>query len=300
MIVNMGRKELFEEKKLKRMIYVFSIILSLSIISFISIFVMYNRKLKESSKNSLLELGNLNDIVSNEDLEEASYSSDKTVENTAGESKEISAKNKTSANNTNDNINTVQKKNTVSKTPVQAVVEEKKEEVQNNITVEKTESEANAIEETNNIENSQVNSSENSKELSFIAPVSGDIIKDFAMDTLIYYNTLEEWTTHSGIDIKANKTSIVVASESGTVESIKNDPRYGLTIVIAHENGFKTIYSNLLTTEFVSEGKKVEKGETIATIGETASFEISDESHLHFEMYKDGEVVNPTIYLKGN
>ena len=300
MIVNMGRKDLFEEKKLKRMIYVFSIILSLSIISFISIFVMYNRKLKESSKNSLLELGNLNDIVSNEDLEEASYSSDKTVENTAGESKEISAKNKTSANNTNDNINTVQKKNTVSKTPVQAVVEEKKEEVQNNITVEKTESEANAIEETNNIENSQVKSSENSKELSFIAPVSGDIIKDFAMDTLIYSNTLEEWTTHSGIDIKANKTSIVVASESGTVESIKNDPRYGLTIVIAHENGFKTIYSNLLTTEFVSEGKKVEKGETIATIGETASFEISDESHLHFEMYKDGEVVNPTIYLKGN
>ena len=118
------------------------------------------------------------------------------------------------------------------------------------------------------------------------------------MDTLIYSNTLEEWTTHSGIDIKANKTSIVVASESGTVESIKNDPRYGLTIVIAHENGFKTIYSNLLTTEFVSEGKKVEKGETIATIGETASFEIADDTHLHFEMYKDGITVNPTIYFK--
>ena len=139
---------------------------------------------------------------------------------------------------------------------------------------------------------------EEKKELSFMAPVSGEIIKDFATDTLIYSNTLEEWTTHTGIDIKADKTTVVMAAEEGTVESIKNDPRYGLTITISHNDGFKTIYSNLLTTEFVSEGDKVEKGETIATVGETASFEIADESHLHFEMYKDDEIVNPTIYLK--
>lgn len=299
---NMSRRELFEEKNLKRMIYIFSITLVLSIISFVLLFVMYNRKLKENSKNSLLELGNLDAIVSNEDLEEASYSSDKTVNNTVQESNTTNIENKTSDNSNKNKKNTEQKKNNVSKTPVQAVVEEKKEDLQDNINIENVEKEkeSEVTEETNIIENTQVNSSEISKELSFIAPVSGDIIKDFAMDTLIYSNTLEEWTTHSGIDIKANKTSIVVASEEGTVESIKNDPRYGLTIVIAHENGFKTIYSNLLTTEFVSEGKKVEKGETIATVGETASFEISDEAHLHFEMYKDGEVVNPTIYLKEN
>ena len=98
--------------------------------------------------------------------------------------------------------------------------------------------------------------------------------------------------------IKAEKTSIVTASEKGIVESIKNDPRYGLTITISHNNGFKTIYSNLLTTEFVSENEEVEKGQTIGTIGETASFEIADVPHLHFEMYKDGELVNPTIYFK--
>ena len=118
------------------------------------------------------------------------------------------------------------------------------------------------------------------------------------MDTLSYSKTLEEWITHPGIDIKADKTTIVTASEDGVVESIKNDPRYGLTITISHENGFKTIYSNLLTTEFVKENETVEKGQTIATVGESSSFEISDDSHLHFEMYKDGELVNPTIYLK--
>ena len=157
-------------------------------------------------------------------------------------------------------------------------------------------------EDTNTIDTNQnivqnSNHSEN-EVLNFVAPVSGEIIKDFSVDTLVFSNTLKEWTIHNGIDIKADKTSIVVASETGTVESIKNDPRFGLTITIIHDNGFKTIYSNLLTTEFVKENEKVEKGQTIATIGESASFEVADEPHLHFEMYKDGEVVNPTIYLK--
>ena len=62
--------------------------------------------------------------------------------------------------------------------------------------------------------------------------------------------------------------------------------------------GFKSFYSNLLTTEFVKEGEEVEKGQTIATVGETASFEVADDCHLHFEMYKDGVAVNPTIYFK--
>ena len=123
-------------------------------------------------------------------------------------------------------------------------------------------------------------------------------MKDFAMDTLVYSETLDEWCTHSGIDIKADKASVVMASEKGKVESIKNDPRYGLTVIIAHSNGFKSVYSNLLTTEFVQEGEEVEKGQTIATVGETASFEIADDSHLHFEMHKDGIPVNPTIYFK--
>ena len=97
---------------------------------------------------------------------------------------------------------------------------------------------------------------------------------------------------------KSEKGTEVKAAEEGTVKAIKNDPRYGLSIIINHGNGFKTVYSNLLTTEFVREGEEVEKGQTIATVGETASFEIADEPHLHFEMYKDGIAVNPTIYFE--
>jgi len=267
--VIMGRREYYEEQKLKKLVHVFSAILAISVVVFLSVFVMYNKKMKESSNQSLLELGKINDIVPNENLTETSYSQDATIAS------------KTNVN-TNEISNTV-KKEKVNKTPVQAVVDNK---VVENVT--KTQ---NTVVEQTTIEEPQ-------KELEFSAPVSGEIIKDFARDTLVYSNTLEEWTIHNGIDIKADKMSVVVAAEEGTVETIKNDPRYGLTVTISHANGFKTVYSNLLTTEFVKENETVEKGQTIGTVGETASFEVADEPHVHFEMYKDGEIVNPTIYLK--
>lgn len=133
-------------------------------------------------------------------------------------------------------------------------------------------------------------------ELHFIVPVEGEIAKDFSDSSLVYSETLQEWTVHLGIDIAAEKGSAVVASETGTIESIKNDPRYGTTVTITHENGYKSVYSNLLSAEFVSEGQQVEKGQTIGSVGDNAAFEIADNAHLHFEMKKDGETVNPSNY----
>ena len=279
----MRRRDFFEERKLKRLIYIFSITLVISIIAFIAIFIMYSNELKNDANEELLSLKEISDIVPNDGLEElqpASSSSDKNISETTNTTKQ-------------NTISKKEKKNTVNKTPVAAVI---------NNTTNSNNTVSNIVENDNTISNevtaNSVNNEGQQEKLQFCAPVSGEIIKDFATDTLIFSNTLEEWTTHSGIDIKASKTSVVMAAEKGIIESIKTDPRFGLTVTISHENGFKTIYSNLLTTEFVTEGETVEKGQTIATVGESSSFEIADETHLHFEMYKDGNAVNPTIYLK--
>lgn len=149
----------------------------------------------------------------------------------------------------------------------------------------------------NEIQNKKETEAENVKELNFEKPVDGEVVREFAKDNLIYSATLEEWTTHTGIDIKADKTAVVKAAEGGTVKSIKNDPRYGLTIVIEHGNGMQTVYSNLLTSEFVVEGENVEKGQSIGTVGNTAAFEIADEPHLHFEILKNSIPEDPSIYI---
>lgn len=131
----------------------------------------------------------------------------------------------------------------------------------------------------------------------FVMPVEGEITREYAKENLLYSQTLDEWVTHLGIDIQADKTAVVKASAAGTVTAIKNDPRYGLTVVIEHTKGFKTVYSNLLTAEYVSIGQTVESGQTLGTVGNTATFEILDEYHLHFEILENEENVDPNLYL---
>ncbi len=148
-------------------------------------------------------------------------------------------------------------------------------------------------------ENKDNNIQEDTKvETKFIFPVEGEVVKEFAKDSLVYSETLEEWTTHMGIDIKAERSSVVKAVADGTVKSIKNDPRYGLTVTIEHNDGYTSSYSSLLTAEFVKEGEKVTQGQTIGSVGNSAVFEVSEDNHLHFELLKDGANINPEMYLK--
>ena len=175
--------------------------------------------------------------------------------------------------------------------------------------------EINANEQTNQIAENKINENVQANEVQqpvqndenidkettneqFIMPIEGEISSGYSIDNLQYSNTLQEWITHRGIDIKADKTTVVKASKSGTVKYIKEDPRYGLSITIEHSDGFQTVYSSLLSSEFVKEGDKVEQGQSIGTVGNSAVFESAEGSHLHFEMLKDGEYVNPDIYLK--
>lgn len=275
-------KDFFGDEKYKKIIIAFWVILGIAITVFAVIFMSFSRKLKNTADMGLVTINTTTSVVpnglENNEMALSSTTSDKDINEVANEAlKQVS----NGVSGETLNISSKEEiKNTNKKTDKDIA--------------KATESEENKAK----VETSTKPVEEEKKELKFEAPTSGEIIVDYANESLVYSKTLEEWTTHLGVDIKANKASAVTAAEDGTIKSIKNDPRYGLTVTISHENGFKTIYSNLLTTEFVKENEQVEKGQTIGTVGESASFEIADEPHLHFEMYKDGEVVNPTIYLK--
>ena len=179
-------------------------------------------------------------------------------------------------------------------------IEEAKKEEEKTETEEKNknETETNAEVEKNEEENKEeIKEEEKEEQVQFEAPVKGKILREFAKDSLVYSNTLEEWITHTGVDVKADKTTVVKCAAKGIVHAIKNDPRYGLTVIVNHNSGYQTIYANLLTAEFVVEGEELEQGQTIGTVGNTASFEILDDYHLHFELSKNGEPLNPTTYM---
>lgn len=219
-----------------------------------------------------------------ESTESASTDIGKTVEEQEGNLLKENTTNTLTDNTTTDtNSNTSTDTNTNSDNTTSNVLTNSSSNT--NTSTEEPVNEENEVTETN-------------KEITFIKPVEGEIICEFAKDNLIYSETLKEWITHTAIDIKADKTSVIKSAAAGIVKSIVNDPRYGLTVVIEHDDGYETVYSNLLTAEFVVEGEEIEQGQTIGTAGNTAAFESSMESHLHFELLKDGEYLDPTIYLK--
>lgn len=130
--------------------------------------------------------------------------------------------------------------------------------------------------------------------LEFIMPVNSNQIGiKFSNDQLVYSQTLDEWIIHNGTDIVAPIGTNVYASEKGKIVEISNSVGEGLKIIIEHEDGYKTVYSNLSTSKMVQEGQNVEKGTVISTIGKTATFEYNEKDHLHFEIHKDNKPVNP-------
>lgn len=250
--------------------------------------LMYSHKIKENVKDETMSLEKMTTVIgennnstekNNTETESASTELGKTVEESKNEINEKNniVNNTTNTNNTSNKVN----KNTKSK----------------NITNNTNVNSSTSAKSTTTVPKEEKNA-EQKQTLAFQKPVEGDIMQEYAQENLVYSKTLEEWTTHNGIDIKADKTTVVKAAEAGTVKSIKNDPRYGLTIVIEHDSTYQTVYSNLLTSEFVVEGEKVEKGQSIGTVGNSAVFEVADEPHLHFEILKNSIQVDPNIYLK--
>ena len=237
-----------------------------------------------------------------ENTENASTSIGKTVEEQTEQGtliKEDSEENETANTNTTNNASTSNTENTTNTSTTNTATSEANTNETNTTNAQNAQNEEQPKEEPKNeTTETQEQVTETKQEVTFIKPTDGEIIREFAKDNLIYSETLKEWITHTAVDIKADKTSVIKSSADGIVKSIVNDPRYGLTVIIEHDDGYETVYSNLLTAEFVVEGEEVSQGQTIGTVGNTASFESSMDCHLHFELLKDGEYLDPTIYLK--
>lgn len=271
-----SRKPNRQTKSLSDKIIIYSCIAVAILAAILIGLLLYSKSLSDDVKEGTMTLEQMANINKNNETENTQSASTEIGKSVEEAKEETNTTNNTTSNNTTTNTTT---KNT-------------------NTSSNTTKTNTNSAKSNTTANTATTKKEEPKKELSFAKPVDGEIMKEFAKENLVYSNTLEEWVTHLGIDIKAEKTTVVKSAEAGKVKSIKNDPRYGLTVVIEHDNGYQTVYSNLLTAEFVVEGEKVDKGQTIGTVGNTAAFESGDEAHLHFELLKDSIQVDPSIYLK--
>ena len=99
---------------------------------------------------------------------------------------------------------------------------------------------------------------------------------------------------HYGIDFTAPTGIEVYATGDGTIERIESSQRgYGNCIIIDHGYGMKTLYAHL-SGFTVKQGQKVNRGDVIAFVGNTG---LSTSPHLHYEVFRNGEKVNPINYF---
>ena len=103
----------------------------------------------------------------------------------------------------------------------------------------------------------------------------------------------ENIETHKGVDIKGPLGSPVRAMARGVVEFAGLRGGFGNCIMLKHGNGFETLYGHL-SKILVTVGQKIEIGQQIGNIGSTGR---STGPHLHYEVHKNGEKIDPKNFL---
>ena len=133
----------------------------------------------------------------------------------------------------------------------------------------------------------------------FILPVIGDISIDFSDTVPVFSQTMNDYRTHLGVDIKASLGSDVVAVADGTITNVWDDPFMGTCISIEHTGNAISIYKNLDPTvmDGIVIGASVKSGDVIGAIGESAMNEIAEEPHLHYELKVDNKHIDPKLHL---
>ena len=132
---------------------------------------------------------------------------------------------------------------------------------------------------------------------SFSKPMEGSIAREFNVNELIYYEAIEEWRTHQGIDIKPEGNLNVYSSYGGVVEKVDTSSVMGVEIVINHGNDILTVYS-CLSSSSVKVGDNIEKGAKIGTLGAIENIEMSEVPHLHYEIIVKEKNYDPTSYYE--
>lgn len=164
-------------------------------------------------------------------------------------------------------------------------VTENQEDPEKAITPEPEENEP--TEESSSVSQMQIDADYIKANYSFIKPLEGQITSRFGLRENV------EPKYHTGIDIAEDKGFDIVAAMDGTVEFVSGEGNYGNHLKITNGE-VSTLYAHC-NTICVKQGDTVTQGQKIAEVGETGN---ATGPHLHFEILRNGELINPDLVLQ--
>lgn len=110
-----------------------------------------------------------------------------------------------------------------------------------------------------------------------------------------WHPVLKRYRAHLGTDFAAPAGRTIYAAADGKIEFVGTKDGYGKTIIINHQNGYKTLYGH--QSDFAKDskqGKTIKKGELIGYVGSTG---LSSGPHLHLGLYKNGTAIDPLTVI---
>ncbi|MGN1423533.1 MAG: peptidoglycan DD-metalloendopeptidase family protein [Oscillospiraceae bacterium] len=132
-----------------------------------------------------------------------------------------------------------------------------------------------------------------SAEIGNIMPVDGEVSHPFSNGELVKSETLGVWKTHDGCDILCELGTDVKSASEGVVKEIKNDPLWGVCVIVDQSNGLEVHYCGLAKELNVKAGQQVKQGELIGKTSDTCQCEIVQKPHLHLGIKQGGKWIDP-------
>ena len=124
-----------------------------------------------------------------------------------------------------------------------------------------------------------------------------EVYFEYAMDQLVFHQTLGCWAVHKGCDFTIGGTGEVLAVADGVVKSIGSNILEGVVISVEHPDGYVSVYKSLADDPAVRVGQTVKRGDVLGIADDSAYNEISDGAHLHLEITRNGAYIDPMSVL---
>ena len=128
-------------------------------------------------------------------------------------------------------------------------------------------------------------------------PVKGNVIMNFSMDKMIYFETLDAYKYNPAIYIAAKEGTKVVAGASGEVISVTNEPDTGLTVAMRIGSEYIIYYGQLKDCN-LKVGDHVNRGQEFASVAQPTKYYTVEGAHLYLRLERSDEPVNPLSYLE--
>ncbi len=111
-----------------------------------------------------------------------------------------------------------------------------------------------------------------------------------------WHPVLKKYRAHLGVDFAAPRGTPIKAAGRGKVSFVGNKGGYGKTVIIQHQDGYRTLYAHMKGyARGIKRGKTVKQGQTVGYVGNTG---LSTGPHLHLGLYKNNRAIDPLKTVK--